>query len=183
MKNSSYQEAVFAMGCFWSGESAFQDHETDAKLPGIISIKVGYTGGKSQNPTYENHEGHQEAIKIVFNPEIISYDQLLDIFWHNIDPFNYEGQFCDIGPSYAPAIFFLNETQKHKIKASIEKAEKFLGKSIKIAIKEVSVFYDAEEYHQNFKVKNPKAYASYRQGCQRDQSLADIWRNSEQKKN
>lgn len=175
MNDTSHTEAIFAMGCFWSGETAFQDHVTDAKIPGIISLKVGYTGGESKNPTYDNHEGHREAVKIVYDPQLISYEQLLDIFWHNIDPFNNEGQFCDSGPSYAPAIFFQDSIQKQKIEESKEKVEKALGKRINIDIEEALPFYDAEEYHQNFKVKNPKAYDSYRRGCHRDQRLADIW--------
>ncbi|MGI4851031.1 MAG: peptide-methionine (S)-S-oxide reductase MsrA [Janthinobacterium lividum] len=175
MKTMPQQEALFAMGCFWSGESAFQDHDTNAQLPGIISIKVGYTGGTSKNPTYESHEGHQEAVQIIFDPSIISYKQLLEVFWHNIDPFNNEGQFCDIGASYIPAIFFKSVEQKQTIEESKAKVEKVLKRPIMIAIKEATPFYNAEEYHQNFKVKNPEAYDSYRRGSRRDQRLGDIW--------
>lgn len=177
------QEAIFAMGCFWCGAAAFSDHETNIKFPGIISIRVGYTGGDLQDPTYQNHEGHKEAVKIVFDPTRITYEQLLDIFWHNVDPLDGKGQFCDQGPSYTSVIFYTDDDQKKTAFASKEKVEKNLGKPVLTEILEASPFYDAEEYHQDYKIKNPIRYNFYRWNCGRDARLREIWGMPDAKKN
>jgi peptide-methionine (S)-S-oxide reductase len=170
------QEAIFAMGCFWCGAAAFEDHETHKKLPGIIDVKSGYTGGTSVNPTYESHAGHYEAVKVVYDPDVISYEKLLDIFWHNIDPFDDQGQFCDKGFPYKAAIFFKNIEQEEKAKKSMKEVEKKLGKKVVTSIMPASVFYNAEEYHQEYHLKNPIRYKFYRWNCGRDKRLNIVWR-------
>src|SRR5438045_1054310 len=110
--NTMLKEAIFAMGCFWCGESEFRDHATGQPLSGITSIRVGYAGGTAPNPTYENHAGYKEAVKVEFDPKIVSYEKLLDIFWHNVDLFDANGQFCDQGFPYTAVIFFKTEDQK-----------------------------------------------------------------------
>lgn len=169
------QEAIFAMGCFWCGASEFTNHETNEKLPGILRVRVGYTGGSFANPTYENHPGHKEAVKVVFDPKVISYATLLDIFWHNVDPFDAKGQFCDKGAPYTAGIFYQGDDQLSKATKSKEEIEKYLGQAVVTEIKPASIFYDAEEYHQNYKIKNPVRYQYYRWNCGRDTRLEEIW--------
>lgn len=168
------QEAVFAMGCFWCGEAAFADHETNIKFPGIISVRSGYSGGTSTTPTYESHLGHLESVKVVFDPSIISYEKLLDIFWHNVDPFDARGQFCDKGEPYKSAIFY-TESQRAQAEASKKALEVKLGKPVVTELRPASPFYDAEEYHQNYKIKNPIRYKVYRWNCGRDKRLKEVW--------
>jgi peptide-methionine (S)-S-oxide reductase len=173
---SSTQEAIFAMGCFWCGAAAFADHDTNKKFTGIVEVKVGFAGGTSTNPTYASHEGYQEVVKVVFDPKIISYTQLLDIFWHNIDPFDDAGQFCDKGDPYKSIIFFQNADQEREIQASKEAIEKRLGKKVVTDLKLATPFYDAEDEHQDYKIKNPVRYKIYRWNCGRDQRLKEIWK-------
>ena len=169
--------AIFSMGCFWCGESEFRDHETGDFIQGIKNIRVGYAGGTAPNPTYESHEGYKEAVKVEFDPNLISYDQLLDIFWHNVDPFNAEGQFCDRGFPYTSAIFYSDETQKEHAEKTRDHTSKALGgKAIVTEIIPSTTFYDAEDYHQNYKSKNPIKYKYYRWNCGRDQRLNEIWK-------
>lgn len=166
--------AVFAMGCFWCAESEFRDPKTHEALPGIISLRVGYAGGVTPNPTYENHKGYKEALKIRFDPQKISYETLLNIFWHNIDPLDAQGQFCDKGPAYTSVIFYNDIKQKE---AALESKNK-IKNQVKGNFTEIipySSFYDAEEYHQNYKKKNPIAYRYYRWNCGRDQRLKALW--------
>ncbi len=172
------EEAIFAMGCFWCAESEFREHETNALLPGIFSIKVGYAGGVKSNPTYADHEGYKEAVKIIYNPNVIPYNKLLDIFWHNIDPFDALGQFCDKGSPYTSVIFFKNDSQKKLSYEFKENIEKTLKKKIVTEIILYTTFYDAEEYHQNYKAKNPVRYNYYRWNCGRDARLKSIWNES-----
>lgn len=174
-KESTSEEAIFAMGCFWCGESEFRDHESNEPLPGITSLRVGYAGGTTQNPTYQNHKGYKEAVKVVFDPKIISYDKLLDIFWHNVDPLDEKGQFCDKGFAYTSVVFYNGDDQKTKAETSKMTATEHLKKEIKTELTSKTTFYDAEEYHQNYKIKNPLRYKYYRWNCGRDQRLKDIW--------
>lgn len=175
MNKQFTENAIFAMGCFWCGESEFKNHATQTLLPGISSLTVGYAGGIIPEPNYENHAGYREAVKLIFDPKTISYKELLDIFWHNIDPFDDAGQFCDRGFAYTAAIFFENEAQKRL--AEITKAEihKYFKQSVKTEIIPYTTFYDGEGYHQNFKIKNPARYTNYRQGCGRDLRLKVLW--------
>lgn len=174
-KESTTEEAIFAMGCFWCGESEFRNHGSNEPLPGIISLLVGYAGGITSNPTYQNHKGYKEAVKVIFDPKIISYDKLLDIFWHNVDPFDEKGQFCDKGFAYTSVIFYSGDDQKTKAEASKTKFVDQLKQEIKTEITQKTTFYEAEEYHQNYKIKNPLRYKYYRWNCGRDQRLKEIW--------
>ena len=167
--------AIFAGGCFWCEETAFVD------VPGVLSVTSGFTGGQTRNPTYEQVSsggtGHAESIEVVFDPAKVSYEKLLDIFWHNVDPTQANGQFCDHGNQYRSAIFYANEAQ-HKAaeasKAKLQADPRFAGK-IATQIVPASPFYRAEEYHQQFYKKNPVRYHEYREGCGRDARLRALW--------
>lgn len=156
------REAVFAMGCFWCTESAFRDHNTHKPLPGIRSLKVGYAGGTMPNPTEKNHRGYKEAIKVTFSPSEISYETLLDIFWHNIDPFDGLGQFCEKGYAYTAVIYVGNEEQRKAAEKSKDDIEKKLGNLVATEIKPLTTFVHAEKHHQKYKSKNPLRYKFYR---------------------
>jgi len=174
-RGASQETAIFAGGCFWCEESAFED------LPGVISVTSGYTGGTAPNPTYEEvstgRTGHAESAQVVYDPDKISYEKLLDVYWHNIDPLQKDGQFCDHGTQYRTAIFYLNDSQKQAAEASkakLEQEPRFKGK-IATQIVPASKFYPAEAYHQNYCKVRPVQYQSYRQGCGRDARLKEIW--------
>jgi peptide-methionine (S)-S-oxide reductase len=167
--------AIFAGGCFWCEETAFEG------VPGVISVTSGYTGGRKKNPTYEEVSaggtGHAESVEVVYDPAKIGYEKLLDIFWHNVDPFQPNGQFCDIGNQYRSAIFYRDEAQRAAAEASkrrLEEDPRFRGKIV-TQIAPASTFYPAEEYHQDFYRKNPVRYHMYRSGCGRDARLKAIW--------
>lgn len=169
------EKAIFAGGCFWCEESAFED------LPGVVSAVSGYTGGQTPDPTYEQvstgRTGHAEAAEITYDPSKISYEQLLQVYWHNIDPTQKDGQFCDRGSQYRSAIFTLNDAQKRAAEASKAKLEqdpRFRGK-IATQIAPAGKFYPAEEYHQNYCKVNPLRYKSYAAGCGRAARLKEIW--------
>lgn len=169
------EEAIFAMGCFWCGESEFRTEDASKTIPGVIDIRVGYAGGTKPNPTYESHEGYKEALKITYDPNIITYSDLLKIFWHNIDPLDEKGQFCDKGFPYTSGIFYQNEAQLNLARESLKAAEQSLGQAIKTELIQATTFYDAEEYHQNYKFKNKTKYKFYRWNCGRDQRLKELW--------
>jgi peptide-methionine (S)-S-oxide reductase len=167
--------AVFAGGCFWSQEKAFE------AVPGVVSVTSGYSGGKEKNPTYEEvgsgMTGHAESVKVVFDPSKVSYERLLDVFWHNIDPQDSGGQLCDRGAEYRSVIFTQSDAQRAAAEESrrrLEQDPKFKGK-IATQIVSFTAFYPAEEYHQDFYKKNPQHYASYRMGCRRDARLKSVW--------
>ena len=169
------ETAIFAGGCFWCLEGPFEAQ------PGVLDAKVGYTGGSIANPTYSQvstgRSGHYEAIKLVFDPKVVSYEKLLEIFWRQIDPTQADGQFADIGPQYRSAIFYLSEDQK--IKA--EKSKKELGDSQKFSkpiateIKAASEFYAAEEDHQEYYKKAPEHYKRYKYGSGRQPFIEKTW--------
>ena len=173
--STATEHAYFAMGCFWCGENDFEGR------PGIKSVVSGYTGGREKHPTYEqvssHRTGHFEAIDIAYDPAQISYAKLLDIFWHSIDPTQGDGQFCDIGKHYRSAIFYRDSTEANAAYASKRALEKsgVLKKPIVTIIQPASVFWPAEEYHQNYCQVNPERYKSYREGCGRDRRLAQVW--------
>ena len=167
--------AVFAGGCFWCEETAFEG------LPGVLAVTSGYTGGQTKNPTYEQVSsggtGHAESVEVAYDPSKTSYEKLLEVFWHNVDPFQKDGQFCDHGTQYRSAIFYKDEAQRKAAEESRRKLEedpKFKGKIV-TQIVPVSTFYPAEEYHQDFYKKNPVRYREYRLGCGRDARLKQIW--------
>lgn len=168
-------KATFAGGCFWCMEPPFD------KLEGVLSTTSGYTGGQKQNPTYEEVSaggtGHAEAVQIVYDPTKISYSQLLEVFWRNIDPLTKDAQFCDYGNQYRTAIFYHNEEQKRLAEQSKEALEKSgrLKKPIVTQIVAATEFYPAEDYHQDYYQKNPARYKFYRYSCGRDQRLKELW--------
>ncbi len=167
--------ATFAGGCFWCMQPPF-DH-----LPGVIATTVGYTGGHTEHPTYDQVSaggtGHAESVQVVYDPRRISYEQLLDVFWHNIDPLAPDAQFCDHGDQYRTAIFYHDATQQRLAEASkrrLEDSHRF-SQPIVTAIVPAGPFYPAEAYHQKYYQKNPVRYRYYRWNCGRDQRLKQLW--------
>lgn len=169
--------ATFAAGCFWCTESDFE------KVPGVISVTSGYTGGRVANPTYEQvsrgSTGHAEAVEIVYDPSKVSYEQLLDHFWHNVDPFVAHRQFCDVGTQYRPEIFVHDEAQRAAAEASKARVQQRFKEPVLVAVTKAGPFYRAEEYHQDYYKKNPVRYNYYRWGCGRDRRLSEIWGTSQ----
>lgn len=162
-------EAVFAGGCFWCVESDFEH------LDGVIEAESGYAGGELQNPTYRNHEGHTEAVRVIYDPARVSYAQLLHHFWRHHDPLDGGGQFCDRGPSYRSAIF-VTPAQRAEADASKAEAERELGRAVATPVRPLERFWRAEEYHQDYYQKNAIPYRFYRFRCGRDARIAEIWR-------
>lgn len=166
------EKAVFAGGCFWCMEPPFE------KLTGVEEVISGYAGGRGENPTYEDYssKGYIEAIQISFNPSIVSYKELLDVFWRQIDPSDGGGQFCDRGQGYSSAIFFLSEEQRRLAEESKQNLEKsgVFKEPILTKILRYSRFYPAEDYHQDYYKKNKSKYKLYRLSCGRDQRLKEI---------
>jgi peptide-methionine (S)-S-oxide reductase len=167
--------ATFAGGCFWCMEATFEE----LRLPGVISVTSGFSGGPEKNPTYEKVSsgvtGHAESVDIVYDPSQVSYRRLLDIYWHNIDPTQSGGQFCDHGNQYRSAIFYRNRDQRDLAFRSREAIFRSLKKPIVTQIVPFTGFYAAEEYHQNYYKKNPENYHAYRSGCGRDRRLRELW--------
>jgi peptide-methionine (S)-S-oxide reductase len=165
--------ATFAGGCFWCMEPAFD------KTKGVISTTVGYTGGKMKNPTYEEvcsgSTGHAEAIEVEFDPAVLTYEALLDVFWTNIDPTTPDRQFCDVGTQYRSAIYYHDEDQKKLAEKTKNDIEQRLQHVSATEIEAASKFYPAEDYHQDFYKKNPEHYQRYRTGCGRDDRLEQLW--------
>ena len=169
--------ATFAGGCFWCVEADFD------KVPGVISTTSGYTGGTVANPTYyqvsAGGTGHAEAVQIVYDPSKVTYQQLLDVFWHNHDPFVKNRQFCDSGDQYRPAIFYHDEEQRRLAEESKQAVQARFKQPIQTEVVKAGPFYQAEEYHQDYYLKNPTRYKFYRYNCGRDQRLEAIWGKSE----
>ncbi len=172
--NGLADKAVFAGGCFWCMESDFE------KLDGVSEVVSGFTGGTLPNPTYTgNHAGHYEAVEVTYDPDQVSYQQLLDYYWVHIDPFDAEGQFCDKGFSYRSAIFVANDRQRQLAEASRQSVIKqFPDQKVVTSVLDASRFYPIaghEIYHQNYYKNNPIRYKYYRWRCGRDQRLKAIW--------
>ena len=172
------QTATFAGGCFWCMEHPFD------QLPGVLSVTSGYTGGHSQNPTYEQVSagwtGHAESVQVVYDPAKINYRKLLDTYWHNIDPTAKDRQFCDVGNQYRSAIFYHNEEQRRlalQSRDALERSKPFKG-AIVTEIVPAGPFYPAEKYHQHYYKKNPIRYWYYRTSCGRDKRLKELWGNA-----
>ncbi len=170
---TNHERAVFAGGCFWCVESAF------SKVPGVIKVVSGYSGGKGENPTYEDYykKGHVEVIEITYDPSVVSYEKLLEIFWRQIDPTDAGGQFVDRGPHYRSIIYYLNDEQKSKAEKSkqdLEKSGRF-NKPIVTEILPGGKFWAAEDYHQDYHEKNPLRYKYYRLNSGRDQYIESVW--------
>ena len=168
--------ATFAGGCFWCMDGEF------SAVPGVAHVVSGYTGGTTKNPTYEQvssgDTGHVEAIEVTYDPAKVSYAQLLDIFWRNVDPLDQYGQFCDKGSQYRAGIYYHGEVQKKLAEASKEHVKAmFKGENIATLIAPASEFYPAEDYHQDYYIKNRIRYKMYRQGCGRDGRLQELWQD------
>jgi peptide-methionine (S)-S-oxide reductase len=167
--------ATFAGGCFWCMEQPFDE------LDGVVSTTSGYTGGDRPNPTYEQVSrggtGHIEAVQIVYDPAVVSYERLLEVFWRNVDPLDAGGQFCDRGDQYATAIFYHSEQQRRDAEASklaLERKQILTGKIV-TEIVPAEEFYPAEDYHQDYYERNPIRYNFYRFTCGRDGRLEELW--------
>lgn len=165
------QEAVFAGGCFWCME-----HDMGA-IPGVTEVMSGYTGGTNANPTYENHPGHYEAVRVRFDPSRISYRQLVDRYWRYTDPTDAGGQFCDRGSSYRPAIFVTpaQRADAEASKAAVIESGRVNGRVI-TPVLDLGPFTEAEEYHRDYARRNAMQYQLYRAGCGRDARLREVWR-------
>ena len=169
-----YKKAYFAGGCFWCMEESFD------KVKGVIKSISGYSGGHIKNPTYKQvvykDTGHVEAIEVFYDPKLTNYEELLKVFWVNIDPFDADGQFCDKGKSYRSVVFYQNLKEKKFIENSISNIEKkFNKKKIVTLVWEFDKFYPAEDYHQNYYQNNFLRYLAYKSGCQREEILNKIW--------
>ena len=167
------REAIFAGGCFWCMEKLFEHYD------GVLSVQSGYTGGPEKAPTYKqvagHRTGHLEAIRVVYDPSRITYADLLGSFWHNIDPTDDTGQFCDKGHQYTTAIFTGDAEERKLAEASKKRAAETLGQEILTDIRDAEVFWLAEDYHQDYYKKNPGNYSRYRAGCRRDARLKQLW--------
>jgi peptide-methionine (S)-S-oxide reductase len=167
--------ATFAGGCFWCVEDAFDT------VPGVVATVSGYIGGQTKNPTYElvsgGRTGHAEAVQVEYDPARVSYEKLVDVFWHNIDPTQKDAQFCDHGSQYRSAIFYHNEDQRRIAEASrtaLAKNKPFKGEIVTQIVK-ADAFYPAEDYHQDYHLKNPVRYKFYKSGCGREARLQELW--------
>ena len=165
--------AIFAGGCFWCVEADFD------KVPGVISTTSGYINGRTPNPTYEQVSrggtGHAEAVEIVFDPAKVSYEKLLDVFWHNIDPLAKDYQFCDHGDQYRSGIFYLGDAQRQLAEKSKAAVQARFKEPVQTEIAAAQTFYKAEDYHQDYHTKNPLRYKFYRFNCGRDARLQQLW--------
>tara|TARA_X000001036_G_scaffold131060_1_gene123885 strand:+ start:207 stop:779 length:573 start_codon:yes stop_codon:yes gene_type:complete len=177
LNSASYSEelkkAYFAGGCFWCMEESFD------QIEGVTSTISGYSGGHLKNPTYQDvvykDTGHVEAIEITYDPNLVSYEQLLEIYWKNIDPFDSAGQFCDKGKSYRSVIFFQTQPEKEFINVSFKQMEKIFNKKIVTLVWKFEKFYPAEDYHQDYYEKNFIRYLMYKKACKREETLKKIW--------
>ena len=167
------EKAVFAGGCFWCVESDFD------KVPGVVSTVSGYTGGKTNDPTYRKvtagGTGHYEAVEITYDPAKVSYEMLLAAFWRSVDPTDDGGQFCDRGQSYETAVFVANDKERTLAEASKKTAQKLLDKPIVTPILAAGPFYEAEDYHQDYYKNNPLRYRYYRYSCGRNRRVKELW--------
>jgi peptide-methionine (S)-S-oxide reductase len=166
--------ATFAAGCFWSAESAFEGTR------GVRSVVAGYTGGTVANPTYAQVSagatGHAEAVEIRFDPQAVTYAELLDRFWHQVDLFAAHQQFCDLGDQYRPAVFVHDDAQREAAESSRRHWQEHFGQPVRVDVTEAGPFYRAEAYHQNYAARHPLQYRFYRWSCGRDERLRQIWR-------
>ncbi|HEX5131362.1 MAG TPA: peptide-methionine (S)-S-oxide reductase MsrA [Candidatus Krumholzibacteria bacterium] len=164
--------ATFAGGCFWCIEGPFDD------VKGVKLTTSGYTGGSEKNPTYQQvsskQTGHCEALEVEYDPARVTYAELLEVYWHNIDPTAGDHQFCDWGPQYRPVIFYHDDEQKRLAEASRAEVEEKFG-TVAVKIEPAGDFWPAEEYHQDFYMKEPDHYSRYRKGCGRDKRLEELW--------
>ena len=167
------KSAIFAGGCFWCVEADFD------KVPGVLDTVSGYTGGTTENPTYQQvgagGTGHYEAVEIIYDPDEVTYDELLHTFWRTVDPIDAGGQFCDRGQSYETAIFVADDAERAAAEASKAEAGQALGQEIVTPILDAGAFWPAEGYHQNYYEKEPMRYNYYRWGCGRNARIEELW--------
>jgi len=167
------EKAVFAGGCFWCMEEAFE------KVEGVSAVVSGYEGGSVDNPTYEQVSsggtGHYEVVEVEYDPDVVSYEQLLDAFWRNIDPYDDRGQFCDKGSQYLSAVFYGSDEERQLAEASKAKIAEETGMPVVTAVLADTTFYPAEEYHQDYYHTNEARYKYYKFACGRAQRLEEIW--------
>lgn len=165
--------ATFAGGCFWCMEPPFD------KIEGVASTTSGFAGGQLVDPSYSQvasgRTDHTETVQIVYDSSEVSYERLLRVYWHNVDPFDGLGQFCDRGDQYRPAIFVHSERQRHLAQQSKETVAARFEEALAVEIHPLDAFYPAKRYHQNYYKKKPESYKSYRRGCGRDARLKEIW--------
>jgi len=170
--NTFAEDLILAGGCFWCLE-----HDLES-LKGINSVQSGYSGGSLQNPTYENHDGHQEVVLVNYDSKLVSFPDILRLYLRNIDPLDGKGQFCDRGDSYRPVIFFKDSVEEKEAQDALAYAANELGvplEKISVELKSRGLFWVAEEYHQNFAERNEIKYKFYRFSCGRDQKLDKLW--------
>ncbi|MGA7456199.1 MAG: peptide-methionine (S)-S-oxide reductase MsrA [Methyloceanibacter sp.] len=163
------ESAIFAGGCFWCMEAAFDE------VDGVTETISGYAGGTKPNPSYGDHEGYLEAVKVTYDPAKVTYAKLLDHYWQNVDPFDADGQFCDKGPAYHTAIFVGNDEEKKLAETTKEEIAARFKQMVATEIKPTTTFTAAEDYHQDYHNQNPVSYKYYKWGCGRAQRLAEIW--------
>lgn len=174
-----YERAIFAGGCFWCMEAPFD------KVAGVVSTESGYAGGHVVDPTYKQVSaggtGHAEVVQVTYDPTKVSYEQLLHVFWVNVDPLDRGGQFCDRGDPYRTAIFPLNDAQNLAAEKSIAQLNnsKKLAQPVVTKVESGAVFYPAEDYHQNYYERNPVRYHYYRSRCGRDDRLQELWQGAD----
>tara|TARA_B000000441_G_scaffold103346_1_gene73005 strand:- start:172 stop:750 length:579 start_codon:yes stop_codon:yes gene_type:complete len=173
LKAQNFSKAYFAGGCFWCMEESFEN------ILGVSKVISGYSGGTTENPTYKEvtygNTGHFEVIEVIYIPEVVSYEKLLEEFWLNIDPFDAAGQFCDKGYSYRSVAFYQNEKQKNLIKNSIKEIEKKFKKKVVTYVRKFDKFYKAEAFHQDYYQINFVNYLRYKKACKREATLSNIW--------
>ena len=169
----NFERAYFAGGCFWCMEESFEN------ILGVSKVISGYSGGTTENPTYKEvtygNTGHFEVIEVIYIPEVVSYEKLLEEFWVNIDPFDAAGQFCDKGYSYRSVAFHQNEKQKDLIENSIKEIEKKFKKKVVTYVRKFEKFYKAEAFHQDYYQINFVNYLRYKKACRREATLNNIW--------
>ena len=169
----NFEKAYFAGGCFWCMEESFEN------ILGVSKVISGYSGGTTENPTYKEvtygNTGHFEVIEVIYIPEVVSYEKLLEEFWVNIDPFDAAGQFCDKGYSYRSVAFYQNEKQKNLIENSIKEIEKKFKKKVVTYVRKFEKFYKAEAFHQDYYQINFVNYLRYKKACRRETTLNNIW--------
>ena len=173
-EDSAVAVATFAGGCFWCMEPPFD------KLEGVISTTAGYAGGPERNPTYQavagGRTGHAEVVQVAYDPKRVSYEELLRVFWRNIDPFAVDRQFCDTGPQYRSGIFYHDDAQRQAAEASLAETAARFDQPVATRVEPVvDTFHPAEEYHQDYYLKNPVRYRYYRYNCGRDRRLEQVW--------
>lgn len=164
---------VFAGGCFWCMEKPFEE------LDGVASVISGFSGGTVANPTYDEVSrkttGHYEVVEVIYNPQVVPFDTLLQVYWHNVDPFDDGGQFCDRGSPYRPAIFVRTSAERAAASATVAQVQEKFGLPVLVPVLDAAPFYAAEDYHQDFYRTNPAHYQRYRTGCRRDARLDQLW--------